>query len=577
MIHFVKKCVCFSSSSSFSFTGAAVSCLFAIAVVVVQWSTSTAFDFPVGGGVVVTTTARSIATRRTGTSPSATSHYRVIKSRVVPLYSSSDRHNNNNHRHDDEENGAEEGRNSVNRRSFLSLSGALGLVTSTSSASVFTTFSPVAAAATASEYAGVRDVVNAAFPALSAETCLLGLLPVTNTVFRRIQKDLEQVSYLRISAVDETAWKIASKASTAVLKFLDGNRGKLEPVFNEDDPTMIFMAKAERGERLIGELRNHIQDMTDAISLRDASTTYDAQKRALMVLSRIGDMLVAQYPFTVPSEGKYSYLPRLLGRATVTFAFTRQSKPLGNVTIIADGYAAPITAGNFVDLSVRGFYTGLPVKAAKKRLGGVSFPNENDDYAIIPETIKALPQLVRGRLRGAAGGADAEMADWTGASDDASSLTVPVLGSYQEGFYDPLTAKPRRIPLEIAKVDNAGVARMTYPGDAKRLGDSDVLSFDIPGLVAMNHPDKFPNGGSSEFFVVPSAGRGLSPEKVRMIDGSYAPFGYVISGMDLLRRLEPGDVISATIVDEVGIANLKKLRETSFADVIQSSNLDNED
>ena len=34
-----------------------------------------------------------------------------------------------------------------------------------------------------------------------------------------------------------------------------------------------------------------------------------------------------------------------------------------------DGCAAPITAGNCVDLSCRNCYTGLPVKVLKKRFG----------------------------------------------------------------------------------------------------------------------------------------------------------------------------------------------------------------
>jgi peptidylprolyl isomerase len=31
----------------------------------------------------------------------------------------------------------------------------------------------------------------------------------------------------------------------------------------------------------------------------------------------------------------------------------------GNLTVVVDGYSAPVTAGNFVDLVQRGFYNGL--------------------------------------------------------------------------------------------------------------------------------------------------------------------------------------------------------------------------
>ena len=87
-----------------------------------------------------------------------------------------------------------------------------------------------------------------------------------------------------------------------------------------------------------------------------------------------------RFPFDVPEDDEFSYLPRLLGRAKVTFTISRpkskkkgngseEGRILGNVTVLADGYAAPITAGNFVDLAGRNFYTGLPVKVLKKRFG----------------------------------------------------------------------------------------------------------------------------------------------------------------------------------------------------------------
>ena len=36
----------------------------------------------------------------------------------------------------------------------------------------------------------------------------------------------------------------------------------------------------------------------------------------------------------------------------------------GNMTAIIDGYNAPLTAGAFVDLSLKGFYDGLPFSRA---------------------------------------------------------------------------------------------------------------------------------------------------------------------------------------------------------------------
>lgn len=102
-----------------------------------------------------------------------------------------------------------------------------------------------------------------------------------------------------------------------------------------------------------------------------------------------------------------------------------------------------------------------------------------------------------------------------------------------------------------------------------------ALSFDIPGIVALNHPDKYVNGGSSEFFSIPA--KDLSRQKSRLLDGQYAPFGYVTEGFDLLSELKPGDIIAATDVSEFGRLNLVRVRGGTFGDYIKSSSDDNED
>ena len=95
------------------------------------------------------------------------------------------------------------------------------------------------------------------------------------------------------------------------------------------------------------------------------------KKQAALALSEVGGILVKKFPYNIPKEGKFSFLPRLLGRTWVTFAIKwpsklRMYKLVGNITIIADGFAASITAGNFIDLCSRGFYTGLPIKFIQK-------------------------------------------------------------------------------------------------------------------------------------------------------------------------------------------------------------------
>jgi cyclophilin family peptidyl-prolyl cis-trans isomerase len=289
---------------------------------------------------------------------------------------------------------------------------------------------------------------------------------------------------------------------------------------------------------------------------------------------------------------------------------------LGNVTIVADGYAAPITAGNFVDLSMRNFYTGLPVKAMRKRLGVVPSWSDNvivNDLTELKDNLDVLADDFGSDLTNAERKlgffqTKESMEQVFGFDGEDSRMTMdavmPILGSFQEGFYDPLTAKPRRIPLELVALDPSSPtkATLTYSSSFASL-DSDVsattktsvvasssspqrsfssatsetssnsttisgsnlnpvLSFDVPNIVALNHPDRVSNGGSSEFFALPT--RDISPKRTKLLNGQYAPFGYIVGGSDVYNSLRPGDVIKATYVSELGQLNLVKIRKNAF-------------
>mmetsp|Transcript_14617 Transcript_14617/g.26442 ORF Transcript_14617/g.26442 Transcript_14617/m.26442 type:complete len:699 (-) Transcript_14617:127-2223(-) len=489
----------------------------------------------------------------------------------------------------------------------------------------------------------------------SVETCLLEMLPVRNPVFRRLQ---ELIQDLRIfPAGDSEGWKQTLLDALTILSFLDSKRSILEPVFNQEDPTELYISKSSLGELNIEHLRSKLEDLItiasgaidldmngrglatvnselgkaksgrrrpikqeentiDDINMEgagdiDTHAFIEAKRKALLALSELGELLVPSFPFSVPNRGKFGYLPRLLGRCSVTLSFERPSSPssafginlggiggndkqfLGNVTIIADGYAAPITAGNFVDLSVRNFYTGLSVKSMRKRLGVVPTSSDNvivNDFTELKDNFDSALDEIYDENR------------------MTTDVVLPILGSFQEGFYDPLTAKPRRIPLEVVALDGTSPTKstLTYSSNYASLDDDmtdagtttysaltsssssspqrsfssstsssssnstaatysnldPVLSFNIPGLVALNHPDRVSNGGSSEFFALPR--RDVSTKQSKLLNGQYAPFGYIVSGSDVYQSLRPGDVIGATYVSEVGLLNLVKIRKNAF-------------
>lgn len=73
--------------------------------------------------------------------------------------------------------------------------------------------------------------------------------------------------------------------------------------------------------------------------------------------------MVSKFPYEVPEE--FANRPLLKGRATVEMKVRVKDNP--NVTdalleIVLDGYNAPVTAGNFIDLVERKFYDGMEIQ-----------------------------------------------------------------------------------------------------------------------------------------------------------------------------------------------------------------------
>lgn len=78
--------------------------------------------------------------------------------------------------------------------------------------------------------------------------------------------------------------------------------------------------------------------------------------------------MIAKFPYEIPEE--YAKRPLLMGRATLEMKVLVKNNP--NVKdavlhIVLDGYNAPVTAGNFVDLVERRFYDGMEIQRCEFR------------------------------------------------------------------------------------------------------------------------------------------------------------------------------------------------------------------
>jgi peptidyl-prolyl cis-trans isomerase B (cyclophilin B) len=210
----------------------------------------------------------------------------------------------------------------------------------------------------------------------------------------------------------------------------------------------------------------------------------------------------ASTPATGRPSPQQSNLPRLDGKATVVLKV--KGSP---ITIDVDGTDAPITAGNFVDLVKRGVYNGL-----------------------------VFHRVVR----------DPEPFVVQGGDPKSKDPNFPVDSLGMGGFIDPQTKEERFIPLEI-KPKGAQAPLYSQPFDKAGITVPPQLRHSR-GAVAMARSIP-PDSASSQFYIALT--------ELPFLDGSYAVFGYVTSGMEVVDKIQQGDRIESAEVTK-GIENLKK-------------------
>jgi peptidylprolyl isomerase len=309
-------------------------------------------------------------------------------------------------------------------------------------------------------------------------------LPIDNESVRDLQATIEQISgplraRRRLSVINSSllhAERILDRAETTL--------------YPSVAPDQTAAAQA-----LVAQMQDKIATMREAIEAQDKESIWIQRGELLDLVGALEATMVQGFPFEVPAE--YSNLPQLKGRATVEMETSK-----GTLQMVVDGYNAPVTAGNFVDLVQRQFYDGL------------EFIRTEDFYV-------------------------AQVGDPPGP---------------EEGFIDPETKTYRAIPLEVM-VDGDQVP--TYGvtlEDAGRYLDKPVLPFSAYGTLGMARPGDDPNGASSQFFFFLFEPE-LTPAGLNLLDGRYAVFGYVTEGKEVLRQIREGDrIISARVID--GAENL---------------------
>jgi peptidyl-prolyl cis-trans isomerase B (cyclophilin B) len=215
----------------------------------------------------------------------------------------------------------------------------------------------------------------------------------------------------------------------------------------------------------------------------------------LLLLSPLSLSACAADTVRRPQGCEASPTPCLQGSALVALQTSK-----GEVQIQLDGAAAPLTAGNFVDLVRRGAYNGTVF------------------HRVVRDPV---PFVVQG-----------------GDPQSANPKVNP--SQYGTGSYlDPASGESRMIPLEI-KIQDEDQPRYGEPISAPGVTRQLALAHQR-GAVAMARSAD-PNSASAQFYIALQA----LPE----LDGRYAVFGRVSKGMEVVDRIQQGDkILKATVVE----------------------------
>ncbi len=308
-------------------------------------------------------------------------------------------------------------------------------------------------------------------PVTDPKALLRLALPVTDPDIRQLQSSLEDIRYqLRLKR-----WRAIEGDVKTAQRTLERHR--------QDWLDQIAPGDRAAAETRLNAISAGLSDLASLIPNRDKIAVFVAQDAVLDEVGALEALMVREFPFTIPDE--YAQYPQLLGRATVKIITNK-----GDMTVILDGYNAPITAGNFLDLVQQGFYNHLP------------FTRAEESYVV-----------------------------------QAGDPPGPA-----EGYIDPRTGQIRRIPLEIKVQGDEQPLYGTTLETAGRYLDKPVLPFAAYGTLAMARTESDPNSASSQFFFLLFEPE-LTPAGINLLDGRYAVFGYLVEGKAVLEKIRAGDEI----------------------------------
>lgn len=338
-------------------------------------------------------------------------------------------------------------------------------------------------------------------------------LPINSKEVRKLQVEIEAIK-------QDVGTKRKSAALDHVknVKRLIGDSNLLKPCRDAKVCSDTLSSIGDEIEPITVALKDSLDALTGSDQERvSLDKAYKSQTKMTKYLTTLEEQMVpANYEVKVPSD--YDDLPQLKKRATVEMVF---KKPGGapfdingenfaeaKMKMVIDGYTAPVTGGNFVDLVDKGFYNQMEIQ-------------RSDGFVV-------------------------QTGDPAGEADGYVGTPGKAVGAGKHG--------ERLIPLEIfVDGDKTPTYEVSIEEDG-RGGQATVLPFSAYGAMGWAREEYEYNSGSSQFFWL-LFDSDLTPAGKNVLDGNYPCFGYVVEGEDFLRDIKEGDIIVSAKVTE-GIENL---------------------
>ena len=303
-------------------------------------------------------------------------------------------------------------------------------------------------------------------------------LPFEQPDLRDLQHRLEGTS----NDLRAKRWSALSRSLTKSQAFLSTRRDSILASMASDDQTIA--------EGLLDAVDEGITAMQTEVDQQNKTGLIQVRRETLATVGDLEALLTDETIPAIPAE--FDALPRLKGRATVSITTSQ-----GELTAVVDGYNAPLTAGAFIDLSLKGFYDGLPFIRA-------------EDFYILQTGDPKGPEI---------------------------------------GYIDPKTKQERHVPLEIRVPGEAETIYNETFEDVGLYKATPTLPFATLGTLGWAHSDQSLGDGSSQFFMFLYEAE-LTPAGLNLVDGRNAAFGYVVDGFDVLEELGVDDrVVSIKVID----------------------------